>query len=65
MTESNISLPERLESLSYHFVVSGIGFALSGAIIHFKAPTVAYSMEATGTIFMICSVIFYRLSNHE
>jgi len=65
MTESTLSLPDRLESLSYHFIVSGIGFALSGAIIHFKAPTVAYSLEATATIFMICSVIFYRLSNHD
>lgn len=65
MTGSDISLTDRLESLSYQFVVTGIGFALSGAFIHFRTPTVAYSLEATGTIFMICSVVFYRLSNHE
>ena len=65
MTESGISLKDRLESLSYQFVVTGIAFALSGAFIHFEVPKVAYSLEATGTIFMLSSVVFYRLSNHE
>lgn len=65
MTESSISLQQRLESLSYQCVVTGIGFALSGAIIHFRAPTVAYSLEATGTLFMLFSLVLYRLSNHD
>jgi hypothetical protein len=65
MSESSTSLHDRLESLSYHFIVTGIGFALSGAIIHFRQPTVATSLETTAGAFMIISVLFYRLSNHE
>lgn len=65
MNNSNIFLHQRLESLSYHFMISGIGFALTGAIINFQFPTVTSALESTASAFMLFSLLFYRLSNHD
>lgn len=65
MSDSTISLHQRIESLSYHFIISGIGFALTGAIINFRALAVASALEMTAGAFMFLSVLFYRLSNHD
>ncbi|WP_435062553.1 hypothetical protein [Halobaculum sp. EA56] len=65
MSDISIDLNRLLHNISYQLIISGIGFGLAGGILHFEASAVATALETTSGTFIVLSVLFYRLSQHE
>lgn len=65
MSGNSSNLEALLEALSYHLIITAIGFGLAGGILHFQSPSVAGALETTSGTFIVLSLLFYRLSQHE
>lgn len=65
MNITSFDLPTLLELLSYQTIVTAFGFALAGQFLQPQAPDVSTALNATASIFILLSLVTYRLSNHE
>ena len=65
MSVTSFDLPALLELLSYQIVITAIGFALAGGFLQLHRPAVSTALSATAGIFILLSLVTYRLSNHE
>lgn len=65
MSGISFKLEALLEALSYHLIITAIGFGFAGGMLHFEASSVATALETTAGSFIVLSLLFYRLSQHN
>lgn len=65
MRVTSLKLATLLELLSYQIIITAFGFALAGGFLYYHQPAVSRAMTVTASIFILLSLVSYRLSNHE